>query len=141
MKKKTFSCFCPIGCGKVANMYMYKHTFTLGLYWEWSLYVFDVSCSPVKMWYPPLTSHLSHLYSERDSCCFNLCCLLLYIASLPTTQKHFDWADLVFYLRPMIHGRISGWDFKKLYLNLAGWKNWETACLICPIHLQEVLLI
>ena len=51
----------------------------------------------------------------------------------------YVFAVSFFYLRLMIHGRISGWDFKKLYLNLAGWRNWEKACLICPTHLQEVL--
>lgn len=71
----------------------------------YSLYMYTVTLNPFKMcrqpatWLPttrylPLTSCLSDLYSGRRP--FQLWPLLpIAIASLPTTQKNFNWAELL----------------------------------------------
>ena len=92
-----YSCGCNLKCFSLLrsiNSNMSSHC----LLQLWYIQLIIASISPVKMCRQPaiwplttkyllLTSHLSDLYSGRA------CCLLpITIASLPTTQKHFDWA-------------------------------------------------
>ena len=66
-------------------------------------------CRQPAIWPPttkclPLTSHLSDLYSGWRPLHFRPL-LPITIVSLPTTQKHFDWADVTFHVWNLIRFR------------------------------------